>query len=52
MTAEAIERNACGWLDVLACQPGAERRDGWVVTDVPFSLCNSIVMPRWGAADA
>lgn len=48
MTAAAIDRNACGWLDVLARQPGAERRDGWVITDVPFSLCNSIVMPCWG----
>ena len=48
MTAAAIDRNACGWLDVLARQPGAERRDGWVITDVPFSLCNSIVMPCFG----
>ena len=47
MTAAAIDGNACGWLDVLARQPGAERRDGWVITDVPFSLCNSVVMPRW-----
>ena len=52
MTAAAIDRNACGWLDVLARQPGAERRDGWVITDVPFSLCNSIVMPCWSGEDA
>jgi GNAT superfamily N-acetyltransferase len=50
---EAIDANACGWLDVLARQPDVVRHDGWVVTDVPFSLCNSIVMPRWGdGADA
>lgn len=50
--AAAIDRNACGWLDVLARQPGAERRDGWVITDVPFSLCNSVVMPCWGEEEA
>ena len=43
--AAAIDRNACGWLDVLARQPRVERHDGWVITDVPFSLCNSVVMP-------
>jgi hypothetical protein len=48
---EAIDENALGWLDVLALQPDAARRDGWVVTDVPFSLCNSVVMPRWTAAE-
>ena len=52
MTAAAIDRNTCGWLDVLARQPGAERRDGWVITDVPFSLCNSVVMPCWGEEEA
>ena len=52
MTAEAIDRNACGWLDVLARQPGAERRDGGVITDVPFSLCNSVVMPCWADEEA
>ena len=52
MIAAAIDRNACGWLDVLARQPGAERRDCWVITDVPFSLCNSVVMPTWDEATA
>jgi GNAT superfamily N-acetyltransferase len=49
---DAVDTNAWGWRDVLALQPGAEVHDGWVITDVPFSLCNSVVMPRWGAADA
>jgi GNAT superfamily N-acetyltransferase len=48
---EAIDANACGWLDVLSCQPGAVRRGDWVITDVPFSLCNSVVMPRWHGGD-
>ena len=52
MIAAAIDGNACGWLDVLARQPGAERRDAWVITDVPFSLCNSIVMPHWPDEEA
>ena len=50
--AAAIDRNACGWLDVLARQPGVERHDGWVITDVPFSLCNSVVMPCWDEREA
>ena len=50
--AAAIDRNACGWLDVLARQPGVERHDGWVITDVAFSLCNSVVMPCWDEREA
>ena len=49
---DAVDTNAWGWLDVLALQPGAEVHDGWVITDVPFSLCNSVVMPRFDAAGA
>ena len=44
----AIEANPMGWLDILARQPGAEVGDRWVVTDVPFALCNSCFFPRWG----
>ena len=49
----AIEANPAGWFDVLSRQPGASVHDGWVVTDVPFALCNSCFFPRWGEdADA
>lgn len=49
----AIEANPAAWLDVLSRQPGAEVHDGWVVTDVPFALCNSCFFPAWGEdADA
>ncbi len=49
----AIEANPAAWFDVLSRQPGASVHDGWIVTDVPFALCNSCFFPRWGEdADA
>jgi ribosomal protein S18 acetylase RimI-like enzyme len=46
----AIDGNPAAWFDLLAGQPRAVVGSCWVVTGVPFALCNSVFFPPASAA--
>lgn len=47
----AIDDNPRAWFELLARQPGARAGNCWVVTDIAFPLCNSVLFPPWRPAE-